>query len=292
MQILGTMGVNHQVFNLISTDGTVLKGRYWKPNSFPIATICLVHGIGEHAARYDSWARRFCAEGIMVYALDYRGHGASEGKKGVINSIAELNDDINALVRRCKRSWSEIPNFIYGHSMGGALVLNYLIKRRNDFEGAIITSPWLELVHPPSEFKIKVLKWLDLIRPSLTFSTGIKSDQMTSESVKKQDADNDPLMHSRISVRLFNQVNTRAQEVLTNKLNIKVPILLAHGLADPITQPMTTKKWAEKHAPQTQFVGYENALHELHNEPVADELFNDILQFIKDHLGDPKPKNY
>lgn len=284
------MGVNHQIFNLVSKDGTILQGRYWKPTEFPKATICLVHGIGEHAARYDAWARRFCEHGIMVYSVDYRGHGESEGKRGVVNSIAELNDDINAMVRRCKRSWSEIPNFIYGHSMGGILTLNYMVKRRSDFEGAIITSPWLSLVNPPSEGKIKALKWLDLLWPSLTFSTGIKSEQMSSESAKKEDADNDPLMHSRISVRLFNSVATRADEMVKFKLNIRVPIFLAHGMADPITDPMTTKRWAEKYAPLTQFKGYDGALHELHNEPVADELFNDILQFIKAHLGDAKPR--
>lgn len=274
------MATTYQEYKLISVDGTVLKGRLWKPSNKPRATICLVHGFGEHSARYDSWARRFCDENIMVYALDYRGHGQSEGKRGVVNSIAEINDDINAMLRRCKGSWHDVPNFIYGHSMGGALVLNFLVKRRSDFDGAIVTSPWLGLVNQPSPFKLKLIKWLDYVIPRVTFSAGLSSSQMTVDKDAMKNHDNDPLMHGKLSVRLFNEIRTRTENLMNDSLNIKIPIFLAHGLADPVTNPETTRKWAEKYASSTTFVGYENALHELHNEPIAKDLFNEIINFI------------
>lgn len=286
------MATNYQEFKLISVDGTVLKGRLWRPSNKPRATICLVHGFGEHSARYDSWARRFCDENIMVYAVDYRGHGKSEGKRGVVNSIAEINDDINAMLRRCKGSWHDVPNFIYGHSMGGALVLNFLVKRRSDFDGAIITSPWLGLVNTPSPTKLKLIKLLDYIFPRVTVSSGIKSNQMSTDSELVMDRENDPLMHGKISVRLFNQIQVRTESLMNDSLNIRIPILLAHGLADPITNPETTRKWAEKYTPLTTFIGYENALHELHNEPIAKDLFNEIINFIDKSIERSKSKKF
>ncbi len=286
------MATNYQEFKLISVDGTVLKGRLWRPSNKPRATICLVHGFGEHSARYDSWARRFCDENIMVYAVDYRGHGKSEGKRGVVNSIAEINDDINAMLRRCKGSWHDVPNFIYGHSMGGALVLNFLVKRRSDFDGAIITSPWLGLVNTPSPTKLKLIKLLDYIFPRVTVSSGIKSNQMSTDSELVMDRENDPLMHGKISVRLFNQIQARTESLMNDSLNIRIPILLAHGLADPITNPETTRKWAEKYTPLTTFIGYENALHELHNEPIAKDLFNEIINFIDKSIERSKSKKF
>jgi alpha-beta hydrolase superfamily lysophospholipase len=275
------MGVNHQIFNLVSADGTVLKGKFWKANGFPSATICLVHGVGEHSDRYDSWARKFCEQGIMVYALDYRGHGGAEGARGVVNSLNELHDDINTLVRRCKRNWSEIPNFIYGHSMGGNLVLSYLIKRRHDFDGAIITSPWLELVKPPSPLVLKIARWLNHFGPSITFSTGIRSSQMTHSSYIQKETDIDPLMHGRISVRLFNELTNSSEEIMAFKQKTEIPLLLLHGLADPITSPEATQQFAEFNAPLARFVGYQGALHELHHEPVAESVFNEIIKFIE-----------
>ncbi len=274
------MAVIYQEFKVISVDGTVLQGRSWKPEGKPKATLCLVHGFGEHSGRYDSWARKFCEHDIMVYSIDYRGHGKSEGKRGVVNSIAEINDDINAMLRRCKGSWRDIPNYIYGHSMGGLLVLNFLMKRRSDFEGAIVTSPCLGLTKPLSPFKTKAIKYLDYIIPKRTFSAGISSEQMTQSSDLVEERESDELMHGRISVRLFNQVHERTVELNTVPQNVRIPIFMAHGLADPVTDPEATIRFAEKYTPLTTFVGYENALHELHNEPVADELFDEIIKFM------------
>jgi alpha-beta hydrolase superfamily lysophospholipase len=279
------MGKIHQTFNLVSNDGTVLRGHFWKPGGYPVATICLVHGIGEHAGRYDDWARRFCKQGIMVYALDYRGHGTSEGKRGHANSIGELMDDIGVLVRRCKRNWGEIPAFIYGHSMGGNLVLNFLNARRQDFAGGIVSSPWLELVSPPNKF-IQVLgRMANAIMPRWILSTGIKSSQMTSVASEIEETDKDALMHGRISLRLFNEVNMSSGRLLSDKGNIQIPLLLFHGERDPITSVEASARFFEMHKDICAFKTYPDSLHELHREPLADEVFNDIMTWILDLVG-------
>ncbi len=278
------MGKIHQTFNLVSNDGTVLRGHFWKPVGYPVATICLVHGIGEHAGRYNDWARRFCMQGIMVYALDYRGHGASEGKRGHVNSIAELMDDIGVLVRRCKRNWGEIPGFIYGHSMGGNLVLNYLNVRRQDFTGGIVSSPWLELVHPPNIIWQKLGRLANAVMPGLTRSTGIKSNQMTSVPSEIEETDKDPLMHGRISARLFSELNQSSLELLSDRVNIQIPLLLFHGECDPVTKIEGSLRFFENHRDICTFNSYADSLHELHREPKADEVFDDVMSWIKKYL--------
>jgi acylglycerol lipase len=278
------MGKIHQTFDLISKDGTVLRGHFWKPVGYPVATICLVHGIGEHAGRYDHWARRFCQQGIMVYALDYRGHGASEGKRGHVNSMTELMDDLDVLVRRCKRNWDEIPGFIYGHSMGGNLVLNFLNVRRQDFTGGIISSPWLKLVNPPKPIWQSMGQWLDGLIPGWLLSTGIKSSQMTSIMSEREKTDKDPLMHGRISVRLFNEVNRSSDRLLSDQVRIQIPLLLLHGERDPITQLEGSARFYDHHKRICTFYTYADSLHELHREAAADEVFNDIMNWINVQL--------
>lgn len=274
------MPLTHQVFNLVSSDGTSLKGHFWKPKKHPIATLCLVHGIGDHSGRYDIWARRFCKQGIMVFAIDYRGHGLSAGQRGHINSIDELHDDIAALIRRCKRNHADIPTFIYGHSMGGNLVLSYLLKRRQDFAGAIITSPWLGLVNPPSAFGQKAGTIINRLLPSFTFRTGIKSNSLSCIEENQVIADKDVLMHGRISIRTFFELDKSAREIITNSKEIHIPIIICHGNADHVTRHDLSENLAASNPGLFKFISYPGALHELHNEPLAESLFDDLLNWL------------
>ncbi|WP_462319588.1 alpha/beta hydrolase [Marinilabilia sp.] len=278
--------MQNREFNLVASDGTFLIGRFWKPNGYPRAVICLIHGIGEHSGRYHYWAGRFCSAGFMVYSVDLRGHGLSEGKRGHIDRLSNYLDDINSLVRRVKHNWEELPLFIYGHSMGGNLVLNFLIRKRQDFSGAIVTSPWLKLVHPPSPFVVKLAASLDKVFPKLTFHTGIKSSQLTSDSTEQNESDKDSLMHGFISLRLFNELNKSAQEPMERSSRLSIPVFFAHGTNDEITDFETTRKLAEKLSESATFYAAPDARHEIHREPVADNLFENISNWMEYALKD------
>lgn len=278
------MGKIYHTFTLVSGDGTPLHGHYWKPEGKPRACILLVHGIGEHGARYNDWARRFVKLGFFVYALDYRGHGKAQGPRGFVHSLTELMDDVSMLVRRCERNFEDIPWFLYGHSMGGNLVLNFLRFRRQDFAGVVVTSPWLELVHPPKPWLQRLGRWADMWWPEWTFSTGIRSDQMTSVPAEREEADADPLMHGRISLRLFNELNDSARFLMTKGLDFHLPMLLLHGEADPLTSCGATERFAARYPENCSYKGYGGALHELHREPVADLVFSDIVAWMEERL--------
>jgi alpha-beta hydrolase superfamily lysophospholipase len=276
--------MEHKEFNLVSKDGTYLAGRFWKPSGYPRASLCIVHGIGEHSGRYDSWARKFCDKGIMVYAIDLRGHGHSEGQQGHIDHLSDFFDDINALVRRSKRNWGNLPQFIYGHSMGGALVLSFLLKRRQDFSGAIISSPWLQLVKPPGAFIQKMATFLDKVLPRISFHTGIKSTQLTQEAESQAQTDNDKLMHHHISVRLFNQLNGATSQVLKQANGFNLPLFFSHGSADTLTSFEATRHYATRVGSMATFFPSEGASHEVHREANADEFFEGIMRWMEPKL--------
>ncbi len=271
-------------FNVVAGDGTFLTGHYWKPPGYPRAVICLVHGIGEHSGRYDAWSERFCRQNYMVYAIDLRGHGLSEGKRGCINHLSDYMDDIDCMVELVKHDWCDLPHYIYGHSMGGNLVLNYLLKKRQDFNGAIITSPWLKLCHPPSVALQNIALVLGRLFPGLTIKTGIKSSQLTSDIKMQDENDNDKLMHRRISLRLFSELNGAASEVLEKSSGFDIPILLAHGTEDVITRFDVTRDLARNIGQNAAFFPAPGARHELHREPVAEELFISIFSWMKKSL--------
>lgn len=275
------MSSDSPIFNLVSTDGTALKGRVWKPEKEPLAVMILIHGIGEHSGRYQTWARRFTQEQLLVYAPDYRGHGLSAGKRGHVNSLTEYLDDIGAMVKRVFRHHPTLPVFIYGHSMGGNLVLNFLLKRHQSFEGAIITAPWIELVNPPGIWKWLFGKLANALYPSFTMQTGIKSNGLTSLSENQEAADKDALMHGKITIRTFFELQTGAAAIVTQSGELSVPMLICHGDADPITRHEASRQLANTNSQKFSFKSYSGALHELHSEPCANELFQDIMDWIK-----------
>jgi alpha-beta hydrolase superfamily lysophospholipase len=276
--------MHSEEFNLVSGDGSFLIGRLWKPAGNPHAVICIVHGIGEHSGRYDAWAKRFCEQGFLVYAVDLRGHGLSEGRRGHIDHISNYLDDISSLIRLVKHSWDELPVFLYGHSMGGNLVLNFLLKKRQDFAGAVVTSPWLRLVNPPSSFVQKAASVCNCFFPKMTFRTGIKSSELSSIPEQQKSSDADDLMHSKISVRLFTELNRGARDVLDRPSRFSIPLFFAHGTADEVADFKTTRHFSEKIGENAGFYGAKNARHELHCEPVADDLFFFLTSWISDTL--------
>ncbi len=282
------MPVSEKIQNLKSFDGTELKYRIWVPEIKPVATICIIHGIGEHSGRYNNWARKFCQKGIQVFALDYRGHGLSSGKPGHISSMSDLLNDVEIFINSIKTELENIPLFIYGHSMGGNIVLNYLLNRAQDFNGAIITSPWLGLVNQPYSITIKISKLVNKIYPSFTLSTGIKSTGLSSNQKNQEQADKDPLMHGKITVRTFIELNNSADEIMQSGKQIKIPSLFCHGEADLVTRHDYTQRLALTNPSNKKFISYPGALHELHNEPVACTMFTDITNWLFTNIGTNK----
>ena len=272
--------MRHKKFNLVSHDGTFLIGRFWKPKEQPSAAICIVHGIGEHSGRYDAWARLFCERGFAVYATDLRGHGLSEGKRGHIKRLHEFMDDIDVLVKRCKREQGRLPLFIYGHSMGGNLVLSFLLNKRQDFAGAIVTSPWLKLKSPPGAALKKAGKIINNIWPRFTVSIGISSTQLTSDKSEQEACDHDELMHGRISLRLFYELDKSSRQISGKGSLFEIPFFFAHGGDDKITDPAATRQLAEGIGENAEFQKIKGALHEVHREPGAAELLENMVQWM------------
>jgi alpha-beta hydrolase superfamily lysophospholipase len=112
----------------LNKDGLYIHFRRWIPqgNIHPLppkGIVVLVHGLGEHCARYDHVARALNALGFVVYGLDHQGHGRSEGDRLHLNTFQDYVDDVMGLVSIAK---SENPliakkTYILGHSMGGKL---------------------------------------------------------------------------------------------------------------------------------------------------------------------------
>lgn len=272
--------MTHQTALIKSSDDINLFYQVWKPDQSPSCVICLIHGIGEHSSRYDTWAKRFVANNIAVLAFDQRGHGQSEGKRGVIPSYDALLDDIDLLLEKCETLFSNIPLILYGHSMGGAEVLTHLLKRKSSYMAVISTSPWLIAQQSPPKFIIPLIQFLAKLFPNLSLKTKLNADLLSHDKNVADEYLNDELVHPWVSFRLFYLAYQAGYKLLNSSLSVEKPLLLLHGTSDQITSHEASRKYAANSGELCQFHVFENAFHEIQNDSCKDEAFELILTWI------------
>ena len=113
----------------------------WEPETDPRGVVVLCHGYAEHARRYDHVAQRFGDSGLVVYALDLRGHGRSGGKRVYLRDISEYTDDFHTLVGIAAAEYPELKRVVLGHSMGGGIVFAYGVEHPDDYAAMVLSGP-------------------------------------------------------------------------------------------------------------------------------------------------------
>ncbi len=267
-------------FSIKLSNGMILRGLVHSPGENARAMIILVHGLGEHVQRYSQWIEMFKNEGIGVVAVDMPGHGRSPGRRGNISGYELIKEMIDILINTAKQTFPGIPLFIYGHSLGGGLVLNYLLKTNPKVSGAIATSPWLKLSFEPPRIKLILASILNHILPGFVQSSGLNADFLSHDPDVVRLYRNDPLVHGKISVSLFNIAVKSAKYTLENSSGLKVRTLIVHGSEDMIVSPEGSREFAAK-ASLAELKIFDGGYHELHNEPFKQEVFDYIIKWIE-----------
>lgn len=286
--------MNHREFNFNSGDGTSLFGQAWETEN-PKAIVCLVHGMGEHCSRYAHVAKFFNENGFSVISYDQRGHGRSGGKKGHTPSYDILLDDISLLLKQAGSFYPGKPKFLYGHSMGGNLVLNYAIRKKPDVSGVISSSPWLKLAFDPPAIQVSLARMINGIFPGFTQSSKLDASAISRDAQEVKAYQNDKLVHDKISSNMFLSIHESGLWALEHAAEFSLPLLLFHGTADRLTSYKASAEFAGKiknltpalsmgEGERVTFKLWEGFFHETHNEPEKGQVFKLILDWMNGKL--------
>jgi alpha-beta hydrolase superfamily lysophospholipase len=140
-------------FAYTSGDGQRITAYRWDLPDLPRAALQVTHGMGEHALRYGKFAEAMNQRGLVVYAQDHRGHGATGGD-GVLGDLGEggwpaLVDDIGLLSGEIRAQHPGLPLILLGHSMGSFAVQQYLLDHSADADAVILTgTAVIDLLEP------------------------------------------------------------------------------------------------------------------------------------------------
>jgi alpha-beta hydrolase superfamily lysophospholipase len=265
------------------SESVELYGKLTIPDGAMNALVIMVHGIGEHGGCYDEWAEKFALQSIGFLAFDLRGHGHSPGVRG--HATARLiRDDLRMIIKNVQTKFPSVPIVLFGPSMGGNIVLNYIIGKDVEVQGIIASSPWLKLVHPPSSLLVWLAKWISYIVPWLTVSTGIRADQLSHEGVSAKSTKTDTLLHKKISIKLFTDLWKNSKMILRNKHKLNIPILLMHGTDDPLTSYQASKSFAQNTVGHVTFKKWREMRHDLLNDAGNEVVFQYVMKWLSKQI--------
>ncbi len=266
-------------FSLTSSDGLNFYVKEWSVEK-PKAVLALVHGLGEHIDRYDHLAAFFNSNGIAVEGFDHRGHGQSGGKRGHSPSVEAMLGDIDLLLADIGKKYKDVPVFLYGHSMGGNLVLNHTLRKKSNIVGTIATGPWIQLALKPSAFMVGLGKLFRNILPGLTQPNGLDVNHISTDPEEVEKYANDPLVHDKISTALGMGLMDSGNWLNEYKAEPPIPMLIMHGGGDQITSAPASESFALRLGSKVSFKKWDGLYHEIHNEKIQEEIFQYTLDWL------------
>lgn len=267
-------------FDVQSKDGLKLKFYRFGVHE-PKATLCMVHGMGDHAHRHRSLVEYMNRQGLAVLAFDQRGHGHSEGLRGHAPSYSLLMEDVQVLLGQAQKYYPGIPTILYGHSMGGNLVLNYAIRLGIGADVVVASSPWLQLAFQPAPWKVALAKVVYRVFPRLQQQTGLDSSQLSHDPIVTTEYRNDPLVHNKITAAFYVYLLEAAEWAIAHAHQLKVPAFLLHGTGDEITSMEGTKAFVEQSNGKATIKLFDALYHEMHHEKEKDAVFGLILDWCR-----------
>lgn len=267
-----------------NTQGLKLYGEDW-PVKSPRAVIALVHGQGEHFGRYAHVAKWYNAHDIAVMGFDQQGYGRSEGIRGHADNLEVLLDDIGQFLEKTKERYPKTPIFLYGHSLGGGLVLHYVLRRDPVIDGLIVTSPLIRLAFEAPAIKIMAGKFLRRFMPTLTLPTGLAAHFISHDPAEVAAYKADPLVHDKLSAAAGIAILEMGEWLDKFSGVFSIPVLLMHGGGDKITSAAATSAFFGRVVGEVTYKEWPGLWHEMHHEPERAEVFGYTLDWMEGFIS-------
>ncbi len=265
--------------------GRKLFLRTWKPdntNTKLKGIVLIAHGYAEHSDRYNYTAKYFTDNNYAVYAPDHYGHGRSEGVKADVPDFRIFVEDLFGVLSKIESTEKDIPIFLLGHSMGGAISTILASSAGNSLKGLILSGASIRIDGDVSNFVKSISKIIALIAPYLPLVDfaveGISKDPEVVEAYK-----NDPYNYNgKVRARMGREM-LRSEELITEQLlsKISIPTLILHGEKDPLVNTECSQIIYSNISSKDKEINIlDNLYHEILNEPEKDEVLDLIGKWM------------
>lgn len=253
-----------------SADGTRLRLAHWGETG---REVLLVHGLAEHAGRYEHVGAAFAAAGMRLTLVELRGHGHSGGKRGHVDRWSDYIADVQAAASTLQPGWA-----LLAHSMGGLVALDGLREALTPSRTGLSNALVGVRVKLPA-WKAFAGKVLSRILPALPMKNEIDPAQLSRDLEVGKTYLADPLVFDTATPRWYTEM-LAALERVNNHPTYPLPLAFFVGDDDQITDPVRNQELAKKH--NAQLVVYPGFRHELVNEIGREQVIADMVRFFSE----------
>ena len=253
---------------LTASDGLSIFLRVWKPeDEEPRAVLILVHGLAEHAGRYQNVVDVFLKQGYAIYGHDHRGFGRSGGRRGDFERFEQVLADLDQVVELARTQFPDLPLGLYAHSMGGTIGVQYLSHYPGSFQSAILSAPGFGAGPDQNQFLLATARVLAKIAPTLSINRGSSGEYKLSHDPAQATAwDADPDVHSYATPRFAMRYLEAASEAKSQLGQLSLPLLVVMGEEDVTIDRDDIREAVADAGDNLTFITYPGAYHEIHNE--------------------------
>jgi lysophospholipase len=250
--------------------------------------VLVVHGLAEHSGRYGLTAAALNDAGFAVHAVDYRGHGRSEGRRVHVDDVDDYVADVRAALEEVRRRHPGVPVFLLGHSQGGLIALKLALDDPAAIDGLVVTSPFLA-VHPasrPSALVRTLARVMLRLAPRRPMPTSIDVRLLSRDATVGEAYARDPLVSHAASAGWLRAVGQAQRDVRARAPRLRVPTLLMAAGSDRLVDPEATRQFAREAAPDAvEFAWWDGFYHEILNDEGREEVLARIVRWLTSRTG-------
>lgn len=281
-------GVAAKLGRFPASTGTPLYYEWWMPTACK-AILVVVHGLAEHSGRYGPFIRHMVAQGFGVAIYDQRGHGQSHGEPGHVEQFQDWLTDLAQFIQFTKEAHPGVPVVLLGHSLGGQIALNFVVRYSKGLRGVIACAPNVAL-------KWKIPRWQHAIAtllyryvPRWRHKHRITGAELTNDPELGAQFDADPRVCRAVTLHLLGEVQRNQNLVMALATRIHLPILMLHGNADPICDPEGTRRFFRAVPVSCKRLKlYDHCFHELFSEVNRTDIYCDVVTWLDELVLDER----
>ncbi|XP_022302768.2 monoglyceride lipase-like [Crassostrea virginica] len=246
------------------------------------------HGLGEHSGCYEEFASFLSSHGFIVFSHDHVGHGESHGIHNHVESFKEYTQPIFDHCDVMKREHPNLPLFLFGHSMGGAVAILAALEKPKYFSGVITSAPFvIPTKGLPSKIEVFFLKHVVAIICPQRALHHVDPNEVTRDPIQVRKIQGDPLFHTPLKARWGKAWHDAACQILQNLKSVSWPFFAIHGDADEISDVKFSQKMFNTASSQDKEIKiYPGFLHAplFESEEDRNSIYNDIKLWLEKKL--------
>lgn len=251
------------------------------------AILVFVHGLSEHTGRYGPLIKSFVNNGYGVALYDQRGHGNSGGQRGHFDNFNDMLSDLAAFISMIDKANPSTPIILVGHSFGGQLALNYVVRYTKRIRGLIVSSPNIRLKMPIPKWKYWLAENLHKVMPRLAVAHSIDAKWLSHDTRVGETYLKDKKIVRKFTLRAGQEILNNLDVVMPLASRIHLPCLFLQAGDDHVCDAEAVKHFYRRiQVSRKRMKVYEGLYHELFNEVDKDIIFSDMQNWLHELLSD------